>query len=173
MLRETAGLLGDGIPDVAIGDGPPLVKVVGLAPHPRCLRGGSVGCSGRPRPRLGQTSGCTGSTGNSAGNRMRPCRTSPGTWPQPSTTTSVPVFLTGTSTGGSIALRLVADRLDLVRGLVMIAAAYRPGPRCCQVQQELARSIRAGDFADGWAQVVTFRAAADPAARPGRPWSGW
>ncbi len=65
------------------------------------------------------------------------------------------MFLTGTSTGGSVALQLAVDRPELVRTLVVVAAAYRLGPRGRQLQQELARLTRAGDGAGGWAQVMT------------------
>jgi pimeloyl-ACP methyl ester carboxylesterase len=56
-----------------------------------------------------------------------------------------PVFLRGTSTGGSVALQLAVDRPDLVRRLVVVAAAYRLGPRGRELQAEVARLVRAGD----------------------------
>jgi pimeloyl-ACP methyl ester carboxylesterase len=65
-----------------------------------------------------------------------------------------PVLLTGTSTGGSVALQLAVDRPDLVRALVVVASAYRLGPRGRELQQELARLTRAGDAAGGWAQLM-------------------
>jgi hypothetical protein len=36
-----------------------------------------------------------------------------------------------------------------------VAAAYRQGPQGLQVQHELARSVRAGDFAGGMVQAMT------------------
>lgn len=64
-----------------------------------------------------------------------------------------PVFLTGASTGGSVALQLAVDRPDLVRALVIVGSAYRLGPLGKQVTQDLARMTRAGDFAGGWAKI--------------------
>lgn len=66
-----------------------------------------------------------------------------------------PVFLTGTSTGGSVALQLAVDRPDLVRALVVVASAYRLGPRGRELQQVLAQRTRAGDPAGGWAKLTT------------------
>jgi pimeloyl-ACP methyl ester carboxylesterase len=65
------------------------------------------------------------------------------------------VFLHGESTGGSVALQLAVDRPELVRALVVLSAAYRLGPGGRLAQQELARLIRAGRGADGWAQMMT------------------
>jgi pimeloyl-ACP methyl ester carboxylesterase len=39
-----------------------------------------------------------------------------------------PVFLQGTSTGGSVALQLAVDRPDLVRRLVVVRRAAPPRP---------------------------------------------
>jgi len=66
-----------------------------------------------------------------------------------------PVFLSGTSTGGSVVLHLAVDRPGLVRGLVVVAWAYRLGPNGRQVQQDLARLTRAGDPAGGLAGLMT------------------
>jgi pimeloyl-ACP methyl ester carboxylesterase len=82
-----------------------------------------------------------------------------------------PVFLHGTSTGGSLALQLAVDRPDLVRRLVVVAAAYKLGPEGRAAQAELARLTRAGDPATGWAQLIGFmlpdrvRGPAQPLAR--------
>ncbi len=66
-----------------------------------------------------------------------------------------PVFLSGTSTGGSVVLQLAVDRPDLVRRLVVISAAYTLGPHGRDVQAELARQIRAGKPRDAWAAAMT------------------
>ena len=58
-----------------------------------------------------------------------------------------PVFLTGESTGGSVVLQLAVDRPELVRSLVVVAAACRLGEHGQLLQQELGRAVRAGDFA--------------------------
>src|SRR5690606_25338059 len=54
-----------------------------------------------------------------------------------------PVFLHGTSTGGSVALQLAVDRPELVRRLVVVASAYRLGPHGRQLQAQMAETIRA------------------------------
>lgn len=81
-----------------------------------------------------------------------------------------PVFLLGLSTGGSIALQLAVDRPDLVRRLVLVAAAYRLGPRGRELQAELARQVRAGRPREGWASVMTALLPR-PLGGPARPLS--
>jgi pimeloyl-ACP methyl ester carboxylesterase len=79
------------------------------------------------------------------------------------------VCLTGASTGGSVALQLAVDRPDLVRALVVVAAAYKLGPGGREVTRELARLTRAGDAAGGWAQVMTAAMLPTTLHRPARP----
>jgi pimeloyl-ACP methyl ester carboxylesterase len=82
-----------------------------------------------------------------------------------------PVFLDGTSTGGSVVLQLAVDRPELVRRLVVISAAYRLGALGRQLQAEVARLIRVGEPRQAWASMMTamlpgpLRNAALPAAR--------
>jgi pimeloyl-ACP methyl ester carboxylesterase len=52
-----------------------------------------------------------------------------------------PVDVLGTSTGGSLALQLIADRPDVVRKAVIAAAAYTLGPRAKQLQEDLLQAI--------------------------------
>ena len=80
-----------------------------------------------------------------------------------------PVFLTGESTGGSVVLQLAVDRPDLVRSLVVVAAAYRLGEEGRAMQDELARSVRAGDYAGGMAKVATELMLPSAVRRPARP----
>ncbi|RBY89438.1 alpha/beta fold hydrolase [Blastococcus sp. TF02A-30] len=81
-----------------------------------------------------------------------------------------PVFLLGLSTGGSMALQLAVDRPDLVQRLVLVAAAYRLGPRGRELQAELARMIRAGRPREGWARLMTATLPR-PLRGPARPLS--
>jgi pimeloyl-ACP methyl ester carboxylesterase len=60
-----------------------------------------------------------------------------------------PVYLSGTSTGGSVVLQLSIDRPELVRRLVVVASAYRLGPAGRALQAETARLIREGNTLDG------------------------
>lgn len=56
-----------------------------------------------------------------------------------------PVLLHGTSTGGSVALQLAIDRPDLVRRMVVAAAACRLSARGREIQAEVARAAERGD----------------------------
>jgi pimeloyl-ACP methyl ester carboxylesterase len=80
------------------------------------------------------------------------------------------VFLTGTSTGGSVALQLAIDRPDLVRRLVMVASAHRLGPRGREMQAEMARLMREGRTQDAWTSLLSAMLPA-PVRGPGKPLS--
>lgn len=65
-----------------------------------------------------------------------------------------PVLLHGTSTGGSIALQLAVDRPELVRRLVVAAAACRLSAEGRQVMAEVARLTAAGDTRAATAAIM-------------------
>ena len=65
-----------------------------------------------------------------------------------------PVHVHGTSTGGSIALQLAVDRPELVRRLVLAAAACRLSPEGREVMAEVARRTAAGDTRGATAAMV-------------------
>lgn len=79
-----------------------------------------------------------------------------------------PVRLQGTSTGGAVALQLAIDRPDLVRRLVLVASAYRLGPRGKALQAEVAAIYREGRKEDAWAHLMTSLMPA-PLRGPMRP----
>ena len=54
-----------------------------------------------------------------------------------------PVDVLGHSTGGSLALQLIADRPDVVRKAVVACAAYTLGPLAKQAQLELLHAVEA------------------------------
>jgi pimeloyl-ACP methyl ester carboxylesterase len=56
-----------------------------------------------------------------------------------------PVYLHGTSSGGSVSLQLAVDRPELVRRLVLAAAACRLSPSGRALMAEVARLTEAGD----------------------------
>jgi pimeloyl-ACP methyl ester carboxylesterase len=156
MSSVTTGLLGDGIPYLAIGDGPPLVKVMGLTAT--C----EVPTGLERRMELSTVASLSGDFRVYVVNRKQGLRPGESMADIAGHLASAieqdlgePVFLTGTSTGGSVALQLAVDRPDLVRALVVVASAYQLGPRGRLVQQELARLTRAGDSRGGFAQMVT------------------
>jgi pimeloyl-ACP methyl ester carboxylesterase len=61
-----------------------------------------------------------------------------------------PVFLSGTSSGGSVALQLAIDRPDLVRRLIVVSAACRLGAEGRALDAEMIRLTRAGDLKGAW-----------------------
>ena len=62
-----------------------------------------------------------------------------------------PVAIMGISTGGSIAQQLAIDHPQLVRRLVLVAAACRLGPGGRRMQRDLARFTLAGQRRRAWA----------------------
>ena len=169
MGEITTGMLGDGIPYLAVGDGPPLVMVQGLTPTH------DVPTGMERRMTLPMMMPLSGEFRVYLVNRkqgLRPGDTMAAIAGHLATAIEHdlggPVFLSGTSTGGSVALQLSVDRPDLVRALVVVASAYRLGPGGRRIQQELARLTRVGDPAGGFAQMVS--AMMPPALRgPMRP----
>lgn len=169
MSGVWTGMLNDEIPCLAVGDGPPLVMAMALtATHevPTGFERRMLVRRARPL---------------SARFRVYVVNRKPGLQPGASmsdiaadlaraieTELAEPVLLTGTSTGGSVALQLAVDRPELVRSLVVVAAAYRLGPGGRELQQELARLTRAGDPAGGWGHLMTAMLPT-PLQGPARP----
>ena len=163
------GFLFDGAPYLKLGQGPPLVSVPGLTPEHDVPRGWqrrmalshvrpwardfTVYVVNRKRGlRTGESmSGIAGHLADAIEHDI-----------------AQPVFLEGTSTGGSVVLQLAVDRPDLVTRLAVVSAAYRLGPRGRELQAELARRIREGEAQEGWASVMTLMLP-DPLRRPARP----
>lgn len=167
--KASAGFLHGDTPYLKVGQGPPMVMVSGLTPEhdvPRGWQRRSALAAARPLAlhftvyavnrkrglRPGESmSSITGHLASAIEHDL-----------------GEPVFLQGTSTGGSVALQLAVDRPDLVRRLVVVAAAYRLGPRGRELQAELARLIRAGEPRDGWASLISAMLPG-PLRRPARP----
>jgi len=156
MSGEAAGFLHGNVPYLKIGQGPPLVVIPGLTPDhdvPSGLERRLALASARPlagdftvyvvNRKRGLKSG--ESMSDIAGHLAGAIEHDIG----------APVFLQGTSTGGSVALQLAVDRPELVRRLVVISAAYRLGPLGRSEQAEMARLIRAGQPREAWASVIT------------------
>ena len=168
--KVSSGLLAGGVPYLAMGDGPPLVAVEGLTPtheiptgwSRRAALSGLTGMSGHFRVywvnrKQGLSPGETMS--DIAGHLAAAIEDEVGE----------PVLLTGRSSGGSLALQLAVDRPELVQALVVVAATYRAGGPGLEVEQELAQSIRDGDFAGGWAQMMVVGLLPAPLRRPAIP----
>lgn len=170
-VRECAGFLRDDVPYLKTGQGPPLVSVQGLTPEhvvPTGWQRRFALAHARPlahdftvyvvNRKRGLQPG--ESMSNIAGHLANAIEHDLGQ----------PVFLDGASTGGSVALQLAIDRPDLVRRLVVIAAAYRLGRRGRELQAEMARLIRAGQPRQAWASVMTATLPS-PLRAPARPLS--
>ena len=169
--RELVGFLHDDAPYLKIGQGPPLVMVPGLTPEhdvPRGWQRRIALASARPLARdftvyvVNRKHGLQSgeSMSNIAGHLANAIEHD----------LSQPVFLQGTSTGGSVVLQLAVDRPDLVRRLVVVSAACRLGPCGRELQAELARLIRAGEPRQAWASVMTAMLPG-PLRGPARPLS--
>jgi len=167
--RESVGFLHDDAPYLKIGQGPPLVMVPGLTPDhdvPEGWQRRLAVASARPLARdftvyvINRKRGLQPgeSMSDIAGHLANAIEHDLGQ----------PVFLQGTSTGGSVVLQLAVDRPDLVRRLVVVAAAYRLGPRGRELQAEMARLIRAGEPRQAWASAMTAMLPG-PLRGPARP----
>lgn len=167
---ESVGFLHDDVPYLKVGQGPPLVMVLGLTPQHDVPKGWGrrweLGLVGPMRDHFtvylvnrkrGLRPGA--SMAEIAGHLVNAIEMDIGE----------PVFLQGASTGGSVALQLAVDRPDLVRRLVVVSAAYRLGPRGRELQAELARLIRGGEPRDGWASVMTALMLPPVLRDPARP----
>lgn len=156
MSNVTVGLLGGGVPYLAVGAGPPVFMVQGLTPT--C----EVPTGMERRMALSMAAPLSGEFRVFVVNRKQGLRPGESMADIAGHLVTViedevgeAVFLTGTSTGGSVALQLSVDRPDLVRALVVVASAYRLGPRGRQIQREVARLTRAGDARGGFAPMVS------------------
>lgn len=167
--KVSSGMLDDQLPYLAVGSGPPLVMAMGLTPTHEIPTGFERRMALRgalPLARHFRVYIVNQRPGMQPGTSMADiARDLAGAVEREFAT---PVFLTGTSTGGSVALQLAVDRPELVRALVVIASAYRLGPRGRELQQELAALTRAGDPVEGWARLTTAMLPR-PLQRPASP----
>lgn len=170
MAEPTSeGFLHDGIPFLRIGQGPPLVMVQGLSPEHDIPQGWErrMALAGAwPLAHHFTVFVVNRKRGLEPGESMSDIADHLAQAIEHDL--GEPVFLQGTSTGGSVALQLAVDRPELVRRLVVVAAAYRLGPLGRELQAEPARLTRAGDAAAGWAKLMAAMAPA-PLRGPIRP----
>ena len=154
--EESAGFLHDDVPYLKIGQGPPLVMVAALTPDhdvPKGWERRMADSAARPLARDFTVYVVNRKRGLKAGESMSDIAGHLASAIEHDI--GGPVFLQGTSTGGSVALQLAVDRPDLVRRLVAVSAAYRLGPVARADQAEMARLIRAGQPREAWASVLT------------------
>lgn len=153
--REAVGFLHDGTPCLTIGHGPPLVMVQGLsAAHdlPTAWERRMARSYAAPFARHFTVHAVNRKRGLARGESMSDIAGHLAA--AIAHDVGEPVFLLGHSTGGSVALQLAIDRPELVRRLVVLAAAYRLGPGARALQAEMARLIRAGDTTGALAQLL-------------------
>src|SRR6202035_5159958 len=153
---ESAGFLHDDVPYLKFGQGPPLVVVAGLTPDHNVPTGWErrmAVTSARPLAQDFTVYAVNRKRGLKAGESMSDIAGHLASAIEHDI--GEKVFLQGTSTGGSVALQLAVDRPELVRRLVLVAAAYRLGPRGRELQAQMARLIRAGEPRQAWASVMT------------------
>ncbi len=168
--QVTTGFLHGDVPYLKVGTGPPLVAVQGLTPA------NDVPTGAERRFALAHAAPMAGDFTVYVVNRRRGLRAGQSMSDLAGHVAAAierdigdPVFLDGTSTGGSVALQLALDRPDLVRRLVLIASAHRLGTRGRELQAEVARLIRAGSPRDAWAMMMTTVMLPDRLRRPARP----
>lgn len=141
-VRE--GTFSGGLPYLAVGSGEPLVYLCGSTPNHR-----------NPKPGLERT--LTLRTINPlarAGFEVYLTNRWPGMAPDISFAEVAerhadaildhfgqPVDVLGASTGGSLALQLIADRPDAVRKAVIACAAYTLGPFAKRLQEKMLRAV--------------------------------
>ena len=153
---ESAGFLHGDVPYLKIGQGPPLVMVPGLTPEH------DVPTGWERRMAVASARPLAGDFTVYVANRKRGLKTGESMSDIAGHLVGAiehdigePVFLQGTSTGGSVVLQLAVDRPELVRRLVVVSAAYRLGPVGREQQAEMARLIRAGQPREAWASAIT------------------
>ena len=152
--HASVGFLSDGVPYLKIGQGPPLVIVQGLTPSndvPTWWERRMAVTYGTPLARHFTVYSVNRKRGLSPGESMSDIARHLVNAIEHDV--GQPVFLQGSSTGGSV-VQLAADRPDLVRRLVVVSSACRLGPGGRAVQAEVARMTRAGDAADAWAHLM-------------------
>ena len=122
--EESVGFLHGDIPYLKVGSGPPLVMVQGLTPEHDIASGWShrmALSSARPLAPHFTVYSVNRKRGLEPGASM--AQIAGHLADAIERDLDQPVLLQGSSTGGSVALQLAADRPELVRGLVVVAAA--------------------------------------------------
>jgi len=171
-IQASAGFMYGDTPYLRIGTGPPLVMVNGLTPDHEIPTGWErrmVLSSAKPFARHFTVYAVNRKRGLKTGESMSDIAGHLAEAIEHDVGEAV--RLQGTSTGGSVALQLAIDRPDLVRRVVVVASAYRLGPRGKALQAEMAALVRAGRKEDVWPHMMTslmpapLRGAIRPLAR--------
>jgi pimeloyl-ACP methyl ester carboxylesterase len=154
-MQASTGFLFDDTPFLRIGQGPPLVMVAGLTPRHEVPTGWERRMTlrfARPLARHFTVYAVNRKRGLRVGESMSDIAGHLADAIEHDL--GGPVVLQGMSTGGSVVLQLALDRPDLVQRLVVVASAYRLGPRGKALQAEMAELIRTGRKQDAWASLM-------------------
>jgi pimeloyl-ACP methyl ester carboxylesterase len=168
-IREST--VGDDLPCLVVGSGPPLVALPGSQPQNGNLAGRSRSFMVKPFLSLAER------------HTVHVVNRRPGV-PEGATFADLaadlagalragfggPVDVLGYSTGGSLALQTAADHPDVVRRLVVVCSAYRLSSVGAQVTREYADRARAGKRAAPAFAPVAARSPAGRAALRGFLW---
>ncbi len=147
----TTGFLHGGTPYLRMGDGPPLVMVQGLTPEHDVPKGSErrmLVSSLAPLAERFTVHSVNRKRGLQLGESMSDIARHLAD--AIDSDIGGPVFLSGTSSGGSVALQLAIDRPDLVRRLIVVSAACRLGAEGRALDEEMIRRARAGDLKGAW-----------------------
>lgn len=140
--RDVSGFLHDQVPYLRLGHGPPLVSMLGLTPGHNVPQGFDRRLAHAHAAPLAQhftVYVVNRKQGLDRGESMSDIAAHLANAIEHDI--GEPVFLDGTSTGGSVALQLSLDRPDLVRRLVLVCSACRLGPHGLTVQTDLEQHL--------------------------------
>lgn len=153
------GTLGDGLAFLRVGAGRPMVYLPGLTAHHRSPRGIDRWFQVsqlRPFSRHREVWWVQRREGLPAGSTMADiARDYAGAL---SDRFTGPVDVVGSSTGGTVALQLAADRPDVVRRLVLLSSACRLGAPGLDAQRRLAELLRKNDTRRANAETMSMLA---------------
>jgi pimeloyl-ACP methyl ester carboxylesterase len=170
-MRVSSGFLLDDVPYLRLGSGPPLVMVTGLTPDHEIPRGSDrrmLVSTATPLARDFTVYVVNRRRGLAPGSSMSDIAGHVAAAIEDEIGEAV--FLTGTSTGGSVVLQLAIDRPELVRRLVVVSSAYRLGARGHAVQAQMIELLRERRAPEAWASLTSAMLPASLRA-PGRPLS--
>ena len=151
MSTPTTGFLHGGTPYLRLGDGPPLVMVQGLTPQHDIPKGWERRMLVSSLAPLGEHF-TIHSVNRKRGLKLGESMSDIARHLADAIDNEIgePVFLSGTSSGGSVVLQLAIDRPDLVRRLIVVSAAYRLGAEGRALDAEMIRLTRTGDLKGAW-----------------------
>ena len=150
--EATTGFLNGHTPYLKLGDGPPLVMVQGLTPKHDVVEGTERRLLTRSLAPLAAHF-TVYSVNRKRGLQLGESMSAIARHLADAIENDLggPVLLSGTSSGGSVALQLAIDRPELVRRLIVVSAAYTLGQVGRSLDEEMIRLTRRGDAREAFA----------------------